>query len=421
MCSGRRSANSTCSGTESTRRGHGAGVTIVARRILVQKFGGTSVSTPERRSQVADHVRRARADGYHVVIVVSAMGRRGDPYATDTLLDLLRADGGPVDPRDYTLMFVTGEIIATAMMSHTLKRAGIPSVGLSGVQARVYTDGHPTEGEILDIDVSRLEQHLERGEVPVVTGGQGASRPGLDYSTLGRGASDTSGVALGVALGAARAEIFTDVEGVAITDPRTVPQARLLQRISYASMHEMARFGAKVVHPRAVMTGWKGHTPVVVRSTFSFAPGTHIGEVADEYPIAGLTLLTPMETVTIEAAAVPPPLREEWERRRVIMSTTDDETGRLLVGISADRRNALDAALAEAGVAAPHRLGVQAWLSSIGDVQALTERATRDLDCVRGAGATLAGRSSARGRSTFVIDADHAPEAVRALYHDIFD
>ena len=387
---------------------------------IVQKFGGTSVSTAERRQHVVEHVRRVRDTGARVAIVVSAMGRRGDPYATDTLLDLLRADGGPVDPRDYTLMFVTGEIIATAMMSHTLKRAGIPSVGLSGVQARVYTDGHPTEGEILDIDVSRLEQHLERGEVPVVTGGQGASRPGLDYSTLGRGASDTSGVALGVALGAARVEIFTDVEGVAITDPRTVPQARLLQRISYASMHEMARFGAKVVHPRAVMTGWKGCTPVVVRSTFSFAPGTHIGEVADEYPIVGLTLLTPMETVAIEAGAVPTGVREAWERRRVIMSTTDDESGRLLVGIAADRGADLDAALAEAGLTAIQRLGVQAWLSSIGESQALAERTTRDLDCVRGVGATLAGRSSVQGRSTVVIDADLAPETVRALYSDIF-
>ncbi|MEI6668290.1 MAG: aspartate kinase [Acidobacteriota bacterium] len=393
---------------------------MTMQETIVQKFGGTSVSTSERRQQVVEQVRRVRDTGARVAIVVSAMGRRGDPYATDTLIDLLRADGGPVDPHDYTLMFVTGEIIATAMMSHTLRRAGIPAVGLSGIQARVYADGHPTEGEILEIDVSRLEQHLQRGEVPVVTGGQGASRPGLDFSTLGRGASDTSGVAIGVALGAVKAEIFTDVEGIAITDPRTVPQARMLQRISYASMHEMARFGAKVIHPRAVMTGWKGRTPVVVRSTFSFAPGTYIGDVADESPIVGLTLLARMETVAIDAGAVPTLVREEWERRRVIMSTPDDETGRLLVGISADRSADIDSALADAGITAPQRLGVQAWLSSIGDSQALAARTTRDLDCVRGTGATLVGRTSAEGRSTFVIDDSHAPDAVRSLYDDIF-
>ena len=113
----------------------------------MQKFGGTSVSTPERRQQVVEHVRRARADGYQVAIVVSAMGRRGDPYATDTLLDLLRSDGGPVAPDDYDLMFTCGEAISAAVMSQALKRAGIPAVGLTAAQARIYTDGAPPRGE----------------------------------------------------------------------------------------------------------------------------------------------------------------------------------------------------------------------------------------------------------------------------------
>jgi len=203
--------------------------------ILVQKFGGTSVSSPDRRQQVAAQVRAAIAAGHQVAIVVSAMGRRGDPYATDTLLDLLRGDGGPVDPRDYDLIFTCGEAISVAVMAHTLKRAGVPAVGLTSAQARIFTDGHHVEADIETIDTTRLRALMAAGQVPVVTGGQGVARDSLDYTTLGRGGSDTSGVALGVALGARRVDIFTDVAGVAVVDPRLVPGARMLRRVSYGA------------------------------------------------------------------------------------------------------------------------------------------------------------------------------------------
>ena len=388
--------------------------------VLVQKFGGTSVATVERRQQVAEHIRRARADGYRVAIVVSAMGRRGDPYATDTLLDLLRADGGPVDPRDYTLAFVTGEMIATAVMSQALKRAGIPAVGLTGAQARIYTDGHPTEAEIVEIDASRVRSHLERGEVPVVTGGQGISRDSFDYSTLGRGASDTSGVALGVALGASKVEIFTDVEGVAVTDPHIVSDARWLTQVSYGRMYEMARFGAKVIHPRAVMTAWTGRTPIVVRSTFSTSPGTRIGEVEDDLPIVGITMLSPMETVAVAATAPAPDVRERWERQRVVMSLIDAASGAMVVGVSAERAGDLQAALDEAGVGAIRQLGRRAWVSLVGDTQALQEQLGRTLGCLEKEGIETAAYEQTDRRFTCVIDADRLERAVRVLYREIF-
>ena len=388
--------------------------------VLVQKFGGTSVATVERRQQVVDAVRRARADGHAVAIVVSAMGRRGDPYATDTLLDLLRADGGPVDPRDYTLAFVTGEMIATAVMSQALKRAGIPAVGLTGAQARIYTDGHPTEAEIVEIDASRVRSHLERGEVPVVTGGQGISRDSFDYSTLGRGASDTSGVALGVALGASKVEIFTDVEGVAVTDPRIISDARWLTQVSYGRMYEMARFGAKVLHPRAVMTGWTGRTPIVVRSTFSTSPGTRIGEVEDDLPIVGITTLSPMETVVIAANAAAPGVTARWERQRVVMSLSDAASGTMVVGVSADRPGDLDAALDEAGAGAIRRLGRRAWISLVGDTQALRERLTQTLGCLERERIEVAAYEQSDRRFTCVIDADQVERAVRVLYEETF-
>ncbi len=389
------------------------------RPILVQKFGGTSVATAESRRQVVEHVRRAREAGYQVAIVVSAMGRRGDPYATDSLLDLLRSDGGTVSPRDYDLIFVTGEIISVAIMSQTLKRAGIPALGLTGGQAGVHTDGQYREAEIVEIDVTRLRRHLDAGEVPVVAGGQGIDPVTLDYTTLGRGASDTSGVALGVALGAEKVEIFTDVDGVAATDPRMVPTARWLTRVSFHAMYELARFGAKVLHPRAISSGWRAHTPIVVRSTFSNAPGTLIAEVADEWPIVGIATLSPMETVWLPAGAVGDETRARWERRLVIMSVVDADSGRLMAGIQATRRDELDQALAEAGIAPLWRRPDAAWISLVGDGAVVADRSARARGCLDREGIEVSGFERAGVRATYVVPAGDLLRAVNALYRDI--
>jgi aspartate kinase len=384
------------------------------RPVLVQKFGGTSVSTPERRELVVGHVRRAREEGYLVTIVISAMGRRGDPYATDTLLDLLRADGGSVLPSDYTLMFVTGEIISVALMSHTLNRAGIAAVGMSGAQARIFTDGHPTEAEILDIDVSRLRHHLERGDVPVVTGGQGIERESFNYNTLGRGASDTSGVALGAWLGAQKVEIFTDVDGIASADPRLVPDAELVGTISFARMHEFARFGAKVIHPRAVAAGWRAKVPVVVRSTFSSSPGTWIGEVSGEPPFSGVAALAPMETVSVGPSGIGTDRLTLWERRRLIMSLVDAYTRNVILGC-ADAAE-LESAMAEAGVTPSRRTSNCAWISVIGDTSLVTGRQPEDLRILAAAGVECGWRGTGPFRSTYVVPASLAADAVRALH-----
>lgn len=385
--------------------------------ILVQKFGGTSVSTPERRQQVVGHVRRAIADGNRVAIVVSAMGRRGDPYATDTLLDLLRSDGGPVEPDDYDLMFTCGEAISAAVMSQALKRAGIPAVGLTAAQARIYTDGQHVEASIEEIDTSRLHTLMAAGQVPVVTGGQGVARDTLDYTTLGRGGSDTSGVALGVALGACRVDIFTDVEGVAVVDPRLVPGARMLTRVSYAAMHELARFGAKVVHPRALLAGWKGRTPMVVRSTFSEAAGTVIGDVEDEAPIVGLALLPPMETVVLPAGALDAATRDAWERVRLVMSIGDRGGAELMVGATDDKRAELRDALRETAVEPVRSAGRCCWLSVVGEAGALREHHPQWVTRFGQQAIAIYGHELTERRCTYVI-----PETARAraatLLHD---
>jgi aspartate kinase len=389
-------------------------------RVLVQKFGGTSVSTPERRQLVAGHVRRAQADGYQVAIVVSAMGRRGDPYATDTLLDLLRSDGGPVAPDDYDLIFACGEAISVAVIAQVLKRAGIPATGLTAAQARIYSDGTHLEANVEQIDTTRLQSLIAAGTVPVIAGGQAVARPSLDFTTLGRGGSDTSGVAVGVALGACRVEIFTDVDGVAIADPRLVPDARVRARVSYEAMHELARFGSKVVHPRALAAAWNGRTPVVVRSTFSDAPGTLIDDVEDEAPLVGLAALPPMNTLVVPAGTVVAPTREAWERSRLVMSLLDGRTGGLVVGAADDKAEELRDALGEAALEPVRSLGRCCWLSMVGEAGALREAHVRAMSRFTGLDIEVHAHELTGRRSTCVI-----PDAARAsaaeVLHETID
>ena len=370
--------------------------------------------------QVVEHVRRARAQGFAVAVVVSAMGRRGEPYATDTLLDLLRADGGPVAPADYDLMFTSGEAIAVAMVSQALKRAGIPAVGMTSAQARIFTDGLHVEASITEIDTSRLVSLMASGQVPVITGGQGVVPATLDFTTLGRGGSDTSGIALGAALAAQRVDIFTDVDGVAVVDPRIVPGARVLSRVSYAAMHELARFGARVVHPRALATAWTSRTPVLVRSTFSDAPGTLVSEVDDEAPLVGLAALPPMETVVLPAGAVDQPTRASWEQVRLVMALEDRGGRELLVGAADDKAADLREALAESAAQPLRSLGQCCWLSVVGDGAALAAHHARFMarfaeHAITPLGCELTGR-----RCTYVV-----PEAARtraaALVYEAFE
>jgi aspartate kinase len=391
------------------------------KRVIVQKFGGTSVSTPERRQQVIDHVRRARTDGYQVALVVSAMGRRGDPYATDTLLDLLRSDGGAVAPDDYNLIFSCGEAISVAVMSQALKRNGIPATGLTAAQARIYSDGTHLEADVEHIDTTRLNALLAEGTVPVITGGQAVAPTTMDVTTLGRGGSDTSGVAVGAALGAARVEIFTDVDGVAIADPRLVPGARVLARVSYEAMYELARFGAKVVHPRALSTGWTRRTPIVVRSTFSVAPGTLISDVEDERPLVGLAALPPMDTVVVPAGTVAAATREAWERSHLVMTIFDNERGEVVVGAADDRAAELRDALREAALEPSRLLGRCCWLSVVGQAGALGDHHAPWMAGFAGQKVEVLAHERADRRITYVVVEGARSRAVGLLHETIRD
>jgi aspartate kinase len=380
-------------------------------RILVQKFGGTSVATAERRALAIGHVRRARDEGYSVAIVVSAMGRKGEPYATDTLLGLLSADGAPVDERDYDLIFTTGEAISAAVMAHSLRAAGIPAVPMTAAQAGIYTDGHHREAEVIRVDPSHMVEALAQGSVPVIAGGQGVIPGTLAYTTLGRGGSDTSGVIVGVALNAAKVEIFTDVPGVAIVDPRFVANAPFLDRVSYGAMHELARFGATVVHPRAVGVARSARMPTVVRSTFATATGTLIGDVPDEQAVVGIASMRAVATTTI-SVSLSDGARAELEHEGITI-LVDRSSGVQVAGagMPADE---LEAILDRAGVAHPGPARPLAWISAVGFEDALEEVFGEGAEALAGLGVVL--DESGAMRHTWLLPAPSAERAVEVLY-----
>jgi len=256
-------------------------------KIIIQKFGGTSVSTPLKREKAAQKVIEAQSNGYSPVVVVSAMGRKGEPYATDTLLGLIRGVHEDADPREQDLVMSCGEIISTVVMTETLRGMGCQAVGLTGGQAGIITDESFGNTRILEVHPGRVMDYLDEGKVVVVAGFQGISKNG-EVTTLGRGGSDTTAAALGVALCAESVEIYTDVEGVMTADPKMVPEAKPLTIVSYSEIVEMAHLGAKVVHPRAVEIAMEGGVPIRIKSTFSDAPGTLI---CDSSMVLGKTVI----------------------------------------------------------------------------------------------------------------------------------
>ncbi|AOZ94276.1 aspartate kinase [Paenibacillus crassostreae] len=242
-------------------------------RILVQKFGGTSLSSPKARELVISHIRRELNENYNIVVVVSAMGRRGEPYATDTLLEWIATNGNALPAREKDLLLCCGEIISATTLCSLLESAGISSTVLTGAQAGFETDDQYGNARIVNVRPERIIEEFKDHKVIIVTGFQGQTISG-DFTTLGRGGSDTTATALGAALHAEMVDIYTDVNGVLTADPRIVEDARPLTHVSYAEICNMAYQGAKVIHPRAVEIAMQAQIPVRIRSTFSENEGT---------------------------------------------------------------------------------------------------------------------------------------------------
>ncbi|MGG1879270.1 aspartate kinase [Paenibacillus cisolokensis] len=277
-------------------------------RILVQKFGGTSLSTPQARSCVIGHIQRELANAYRLVVVVSAMGRRGEPYATDTLLNWIEQNGNALPSREKDMLLCCGEIISASTLCSLLYSEGITATVLTGAQAGFTTDSQYGNARIVDVRPERVIKELERYQVVIVTGFQGQTEAG-DFTTLGRGGSDTSATALGAALRAEMVDIYTDVNGILTADPRIVEDAKPLSYVSYTEICNMAHQGAKVIHPRAVEIAMQSQIPVRVRSTFTDSEGTLVTQpegfrdvqtgIVDRY-VTGIAYVSNITQISVE-------------------------------------------------------------------------------------------------------------------------
>jgi len=271
--------------------------------ILVQKFGGTSVADPDAIAKAAAKIIRAKGQGHPVVVTVSAPAGM-----TDELIAMAEdAVDGP-DPRELDVLLATGEQTSMALLAMTLRAMGHPAVSLTGGQAGIVTDSAHTKARIQAVRTETLRRELDRGRIVVVAGFQGVDADG-NITTLGRGGSDLTGVALAAALGADLCEIYTDVAGIYTADPRLVPRATRLDAVSHDEILELASMGAKVMQSRSIEVAKKFHVPVCVRSTFSDAPGTVIcSQVAglDEAPVCGVVLSRRESRVTLSGLSDEP-------------------------------------------------------------------------------------------------------------------
>lgn len=245
--------------------------------IVVQKYGGTSVGDVDRMKRVADRVAATHREGNQTVVVVSAMGK-----TTDDLVAMAKAVGGQQPPaRELDILLTSGERISMALLAMALQERGVPAKSFTGSQAGIITDAVHGKARIVDITPGRIVEALDAGNVVIVAGFQGVSQDTKDITTLGRGGSDTTAVALAAALGATVCEIYTDVDGVFTADPRIVPAARKLDWVSYEEMLELAAQGAGVLQVRSVEFGRNHGVRIHVRSSFSHTTGTWVGPKED--------------------------------------------------------------------------------------------------------------------------------------------
>ncbi len=265
--------------------------------LIVQKYGGTSVGSVERIQAVARRVIKTTEAGHSVVVVVSAMGK-----TTDGLVKLAQEISATPSRREMDMLLSTGEQVSIALLSMALQEMGQPAISLTGAQVGIVTEAEHTRARILEIATERMQRHLQDGRVVVVAGFQGiSSQSDLEITTLGRGGSDTSAVALAAALRADFCEIYTDVPGILTTDPRIVPDAQLMDEITSDEMLELASLGAKVLHPRAVEIARNYGVMLVVRSSWSDQPGTKVvSPMPQPRSLQGLEIAQPVDAVEFD-------------------------------------------------------------------------------------------------------------------------
>jgi len=399
--------------------------------LVVQKYGGTSVADAERIKHVAARViRRVRA-GDQVVVVVSAMGN-----TTDELIDLALSVAPEPDPRELDMLLSTGEQMSIALVAMALRAMGQEAVGLTGQQAGIYTRAQYGSGRIARVETERIKAELAAGRVPIIAGFQGITDD-AEIVTLGRGASDTTAVALAVALGAERCENCKDVEGVYTADPRMVPNARRLIDLTYEEMLELATQGSTVMHNRAVELASVYNLPILVTSSMVESPGTLIhgeAELEERNRVRGIAHDTDVAKITVRhvpdrpgvAATIFEPLAAAGiSVDTIVQNASEANTTDLTFTVHrSDLRKAeavmpgICEAVGASGYAANGDLG-KVSIVGVG-IQTAPGYAARMFRTLFDAGINIEMISTSEIRLTCIVDREKVPAAVRAL-HDAFE
>ncbi len=398
--------------------------------LVVQKYGGTSVADAERIQHVARRVIQRVCAGDQVVVVVSAMGN-----TTDELIDLALSVSPSPDPRELDMLLSTGEQMSIALVAMALKSLGQEAVGLTANQAGIYTRAHYGSGRIARVQADRVKAELAAGRVPIIAGFQGTTED-HEVVTLGRGASDTTAVALAVALGASRCENCKDVEGVYTADPRIVPRARKLKDITYEEMLELASQGSQVMHNRAVELASVYDLPILVVSSMVDAPGTliHGGpELEERNRVRGIAHDTDVAKITVRgvpdqpgvAAKIFEPLAEaEVSVDTIVQNASEANLTDLTFTLSRKDLAHAEELMPEickrvgaSGYVADGHLG-KVSIVGVG-IQAAQGYAARMFRSLSDAGINIELISTSEIRLTCIIARDAVPDAVRVL-HDTF-
>ncbi|MYA49413.1 MAG: aspartate kinase [Chloroflexi bacterium] len=402
--------------------------------VLVQKYGGTSVGDAAKIRHVAERIAAARRAGNSIAVVVSAMGD-----TTDRLIDLAESISAAPDPRELDVLLSTGELVSCTLVTMALREIGEEAVSMSGAQAGIRTDTAHGSASIVEFDAERVQQALDAGRIVIVAGFQGVTHE-MDVTTLGRGGSDTTAVALAAALGAERCEVYTDVDGIYTADPRIVPDARKLSEIGYEEMLELASYGAKM-HPRSIELAAWYNTPVLVASSARDVPGTLIHEVAPEgegmevaNKVRGVTYERGVARITLRAvpdrpgiaAAVFEPLAESNISVDTIVQNASAE--RLTdLSFTVDRSDLRSALEVTEGVAGTIGAGECVSHDNLGQVsivgtgmQNAPGVAAVMFSALAEAGVNIEMITTSQIRITCVVDEAQVNDAVRTL-HDAFE
>lgn len=325
--------------------------------IVVMKYGGTSVATNESREKIVEQVIASRENGESPVVVVSAIGRKGDPYATDTLINLLPNPEIEYKSRDLDLLLSCGETISAVIMSNLLKSKGEKAVALTGYQAGIMTDSIFGDASVNSVDTDNIMGLIKEGYIVIVTGFQGMDI-NHNVTTLGRGGSDTTAAILGEALNADRIEIYTDVDGVMTADPRIVGDAKVIDNINFDEVYQMAKDGAKVVDHKAIAIAKRANKPLIIKNTFTNASGTRIESQENdikntEKVLTAIACKKDIVQVTVLVASLDKTnekLLNEIEKKRISIDMINFFDDRKVFTIGLNEVNSMESILKDLGV-----------------------------------------------------------------------